>query len=123
MAVTMHSGYIPTKSFCSIAERKSTFSQPYYTTSLKLGELLIMESLSSLKTFLTNNNSSRQIATATATASSAIPATSQDTKQTSKPRGGKRPPKNRSNNINPKMEIEMAPCDPRKSAPVEYTAD
>ncbi|GFX06655.1 uncharacterized protein TNCV_382511 [Trichonephila clavipes] len=38
---------------------------------------------------------------ATATASSAIPATSQDTKQTSKPRGRKRPPKNRSNDIKP----------------------
>ncbi|GFW90208.1 hypothetical protein TNCV_1790281 [Trichonephila clavipes] len=60
---------------------------------------------------------------ATTTASSAIPATSQDTKQTSKPHGRKRPPKNKSNNIKPEMEIDMAPCLPRKLALVEYTTD
>ncbi|GFT42143.1 hypothetical protein TNCV_1669261 [Trichonephila clavipes] len=60
---------------------------------------------------------------AAVTASGAIPATSQDTKQRSKTRGRKRPPKNRFNNIKPEMEIEMAPCEPKKLAPVEYTTD
>ncbi|GFX58438.1 uncharacterized protein TNCV_320201 [Trichonephila clavipes] len=52
-----------------------------------------------------------------------IPATSQDANQTSKPRRKKRPPKNQSNTIKPKIEIKMAPHRPRKSEPTEYTTD
>ncbi|GFW34207.1 hypothetical protein TNCV_384231 [Trichonephila clavipes] len=57
------------------------------------------------------------------TTSNSIPTTSQDANQTSKPRRKKRPPKNPSNTIKPKIEIKMAPHKPRKSAPVEYTTD
>ncbi|GFV56850.1 hypothetical protein TNCV_146021 [Trichonephila clavipes] len=57
------------------------------------------------------------------TTSNTIPATSQDAKQTSKHRKKKRPPKNPSNTIKPKIEIKMAPHKPRKSAPIEYTMD
>ncbi|GFV47957.1 hypothetical protein TNCV_1994411 [Trichonephila clavipes] len=59
----------------------------------------------------------------TTTTSNTIPATSQDTNQTSKPRRKKRPPKNQSNTIKPKIEIKMASHRPRKSAPTEYTTD
>ncbi|GFW25558.1 hypothetical protein TNCV_1308191 [Trichonephila clavipes] len=55
--------------------------------------------------------------------SNTIPATSQDANQTSKPRRKKRPPKNQSNTIKPKIEIKMAPHRPRKSGPTEYTTD
>ncbi|GFW48934.1 hypothetical protein TNCV_3901321 [Trichonephila clavipes] len=59
----------------------------------------------------------------TTTVSNTMPATSQDTSQTSKPCRKKRPPKNQSNTIKPKIEIKMAPHRPRKSAPTEYTTD
>ncbi|GFV28422.1 hypothetical protein TNCV_5071901 [Trichonephila clavipes] len=59
----------------------------------------------------------------TITTSNAIPGTSQDAKQNTKPRKKKRPPKNTSNTIKPKIKIKMAPHKPRKSAPVEYTMD
>ncbi|GFU96252.1 uncharacterized protein TNCV_3370151 [Trichonephila clavipes] len=59
----------------------------------------------------------------TTTISSAIPATSQDANQTSKPRRKKRPPKNQSNTIKPKIEIKTAPHRPRKSGPTECTTD
>lgn len=38
----MYTRYIPAKTFCSFAESKSSFSLPYYTTSFKVIELLIM---------------------------------------------------------------------------------
>ncbi|GFU26036.1 hypothetical protein TNCV_5105161 [Trichonephila clavipes] len=53
----------------------------------------------------------------TTTTSNTLPTTSQDTTQTSKPRRKKRPPKNQSNTIKPKIEIKMAPHRTRKSAP------
>ncbi|GFT48342.1 uncharacterized protein TNCV_4708881 [Trichonephila clavipes] len=59
----------------------------------------------------------------TTTVSNTIPATSQDANQTSKPRRKKRPPKNQSNTIKPKIEIKTAPHRPRKSGPTEYTTD
>ncbi|GFU85785.1 hypothetical protein TNCV_1069301 [Trichonephila clavipes] len=59
----------------------------------------------------------------TTTISNTIPATSQDANQTSKPRRKKRPPKNQSNTIKPKIEIKMAPHRLRKSEPTEYTTD
>ncbi|GFU28323.1 uncharacterized protein TNCV_99871 [Trichonephila clavipes] len=59
----------------------------------------------------------------TTTISNTIPATSQDTNQTSKPRRKKRPPKNQSNTVKPKIEIKTAPHRPRKSGPTEYTTD
>ncbi|GFU43458.1 uncharacterized protein TNCV_53571 [Trichonephila clavipes] len=59
----------------------------------------------------------------TTTISNTIPATSQDTIQTSKPRRKKRPPKNQSNTVKPKIEIKTAPHRPRKSGPTEYTTD
>ncbi|GFT64125.1 RNase H domain-containing protein [Trichonephila clavipes] len=59
----------------------------------------------------------------TTTTSNTIPTTSQDITQTSKPRRKKRPPKNQSNTIKPKIEIKMAPHRPRKSAPTEYSTD
>ncbi|GFU90583.1 hypothetical protein TNCV_484741 [Trichonephila clavipes] len=59
----------------------------------------------------------------TTTISNTIPATSQDTNQTSKPRRKKRPPKNHSNTVKPKIEIKTAPHRPRKSGPTEYTTD
>ncbi|GFV49499.1 uncharacterized protein TNCV_3736371 [Trichonephila clavipes] len=59
----------------------------------------------------------------TTTISNTIPATSQDTNQTSKPRRKKRPPKNQSNTVKPKIEIKTAPHKPRKSGPTEYTTD
>ncbi|GFV35405.1 uncharacterized protein TNCV_3204371 [Trichonephila clavipes] len=59
----------------------------------------------------------------TTTTSNTIPTTSQDANQTSKPRREKRPPKNQSNTVKPKIEIKMAPHRPRKSAPTEYTTD
>ncbi|GFY21429.1 zinc metalloproteinase nas-13 [Trichonephila clavipes] len=46
-----------------------------------------------------------------------------DTTQTSKPRRKKRPPKNQSNTIKPKIEIKTAPHRPRKPAPTEYSTD
>ncbi|GFV81696.1 hypothetical protein TNCV_1703521 [Trichonephila clavipes] len=57
------------------------------------------------------------------TTSNTITATSQVAKETSKPRRKKRPPKNTSNAIKPKIEIKVALQKPRKSAPTEYTAD
>ncbi|GFW95718.1 hypothetical protein TNCV_19491 [Trichonephila clavipes] len=45
------------------------------------------------------------------------------TNQTSKPRRKKRPPKNQSNTIKPKIGIQTAPYRPRKSGPTEYTTD
>ncbi|GFY04682.1 uncharacterized protein TNCV_419381 [Trichonephila clavipes] len=59
----------------------------------------------------------------TTSTSNTIPATSQDTNQISKPRRKKRPPKNQSSSIKPKIEIKMFPHRPRKSAPTEYTTD
>ncbi|GFU36023.1 putative RNA-directed DNA polymerase from transposon BS [Trichonephila clavipes] len=59
----------------------------------------------------------------TTTTSSTIPATSQDAKETSKPRRKIRPPKNTSDTIKPKIEIKMAPRKPRKPARTEYTTD
>ncbi|GFV80758.1 uncharacterized protein TNCV_4619191 [Trichonephila clavipes] len=59
----------------------------------------------------------------TTTTSNTIPATSQDTNQTSKPCRKKLPPKNQSNTIKSKIEIKMAPHRPRKSGPNEYTTD
>ncbi|GFW80516.1 uncharacterized protein TNCV_2416181 [Trichonephila clavipes] len=59
----------------------------------------------------------------TSTISNTIPATSQDANQISKPRRKKRPPKNQSNTIKPKIEIKTAPHRPRKSEPTEYTTD
>ncbi|GFT40735.1 uncharacterized protein TNCV_4042261 [Trichonephila clavipes] len=59
----------------------------------------------------------------TTTISDSIPVTSQDANQTSKPRRKKRPPKNQSNTIKPKIEIKTAPHRPRKSGPTEYTTD
>ncbi|GFU68794.1 uncharacterized protein TNCV_2576551 [Trichonephila clavipes] len=60
----------------------------------------------------------------TTTISNTIPATSQeDANQISKPRRKKRPPKNQSNTIKPKIEIKTAPHRPRKSGPTEYTTD
>ncbi|GFT26356.1 uncharacterized protein TNCV_264011 [Trichonephila clavipes] len=59
----------------------------------------------------------------TTTISNTIPATSQDANQTSKPRRKKRPPKNQSNTIKPKIEIQSAPHRPQKSGPTEYTTD
>ncbi|GFV48471.1 uncharacterized protein TNCV_3416251 [Trichonephila clavipes] len=55
--------------------------------------------------------------------SNTIPTTSQDTAQTSKPRRKKRPLKNQSNTIKPKIEIKTVPHRPRKSAPTEYSTD
>ncbi|GFS61451.1 hypothetical protein TNCV_4311811 [Trichonephila clavipes] len=46
--------------------------------------------------------------------SNTIPTTSQDAKQTSKPRRKKRPPKNPSNTKKPKIEIKIAPHKPGK---------
>ncbi|GFW87095.1 uncharacterized protein TNCV_5124491 [Trichonephila clavipes] len=48
----------------------------------------------------------------TTTTSNTIPTISQDTTQTSKPRRKKRPPKNQSNTIKPKIEIKTAPHRP-----------
>ncbi|GFY01016.1 hypothetical protein TNCV_1364211 [Trichonephila clavipes] len=59
----------------------------------------------------------------TTTTSNTITATSQNAKETSKPYRKKRPPKNTSNAIKPKIEIKMAPHKPRKSAPTEYITD
>ncbi|GFW72898.1 uncharacterized protein TNCV_830251 [Trichonephila clavipes] len=59
----------------------------------------------------------------TTTISDSIPTTSQDTTQTSKPCRKKRPPKNQSNTIKPKIDIKTAPHRPRKSGPTEYTTD
>ncbi|GFY08409.1 hypothetical protein TNCV_1358151 [Trichonephila clavipes] len=59
----------------------------------------------------------------TTNTSNTITATSQDAKETSKPRRKKRPPKKTSNAIKPKIEIKMAPHKPRKSAPTECTTD
>ncbi|GFU90517.1 hypothetical protein TNCV_2574501 [Trichonephila clavipes] len=59
----------------------------------------------------------------TTTTSDTIPAISQDTTQTSKPHGKKRPPKNQSNTIKPKIENKTAPHRPRKPAPTEYSTD
>ncbi|GFX33424.1 uncharacterized protein TNCV_4122581 [Trichonephila clavipes] len=59
----------------------------------------------------------------TTSTSNAIPATSQDAKETSKPRRRKRPPKNTSNTIKPKIVIKMVPHKPRKSASIEYRTD
>ncbi|GFW44206.1 zinc finger protein 112 [Trichonephila clavipes] len=54
------------------------------------------------------------------TTSNTISAASQEAKQTSKPRTKKRPPKNTSNTIKPKIDIKMAPYKP---APAEYSTD
>ncbi|GFY21424.1 uncharacterized protein TNCV_1165721 [Trichonephila clavipes] len=59
----------------------------------------------------------------TTTTSNTIPTVSQDTTQTSKPCRKKRPPKNQSNTIKPKIEIKTAPHRPRKPAPTEYSTD
>ncbi|GFT03363.1 hypothetical protein TNCV_2985301 [Trichonephila clavipes] len=59
----------------------------------------------------------------TTTTSNTITATFQDAKETSKLRRKKRPPKNTSDAIKPKIEIKMTPHKPRKSAPTEYTTD
>ncbi|GFU13720.1 hypothetical protein TNCV_939461 [Trichonephila clavipes] len=59
----------------------------------------------------------------TNTASNNIPATSQDTNQTLKPRRKKRPFKIQSSTIKPKIENKMAPHRSRKSAPTDLTAD
>ncbi|GFS74873.1 hypothetical protein TNCV_1395591 [Trichonephila clavipes] len=59
----------------------------------------------------------------TTTTSNSIPTISQDTTQTSKPRRKKRPPKNQSNTVKPKIEIKTAPHSPRKPAPTEYSTD
>ncbi|GFW63665.1 uncharacterized protein TNCV_4329531 [Trichonephila clavipes] len=59
----------------------------------------------------------------TTTTSNTIPTISQDTTQTSKPRRKKRPPKNQSNTIKPKIEIKTTPHRPRKPAPTEYSTD
>ncbi|GFV24356.1 uncharacterized protein TNCV_198981 [Trichonephila clavipes] len=69
----------------------------------------------------TSNNLS--VLEPTTTISNTIPATSQDANQTSKPRRKKRPPKNQSNTVKPKIEIKTAPHRPRKSGPTEYTTD
>ncbi|GFX19225.1 hypothetical protein TNCV_3013691 [Trichonephila clavipes] len=57
------------------------------------------------------------------TTSNTIPTISQDTTQTSKPRRKKRPPKNQSNSIKPKIDIKTAPHRPQKPAPTEYSMD
>ncbi|GFV20476.1 RNA-directed DNA polymerase from mobile element jockey [Trichonephila clavipes] len=59
----------------------------------------------------------------TTTTSNTILAISQDTTHASKPRRKKRPPKNQSNTIKPKIEIKTAPHRPRKPAPTEYSTD
>ncbi|GFX18330.1 RNA-directed DNA polymerase from mobile element jockey [Trichonephila clavipes] len=59
----------------------------------------------------------------TTTTSNTIPTISQETTQTSKPRRKKRPPKNQSNTIKPKIEIKTAPHRLRKPAPTEYSTD
>ncbi|GFX80426.1 putative RNA-directed DNA polymerase from transposon BS [Trichonephila clavipes] len=59
----------------------------------------------------------------TTTISNTIPATSQDANQTSKPRRKKRPPKNQSNTVKPKIEIKKVSHRPRKSGPTEYPTD
>ncbi|GFX90053.1 uncharacterized protein TNCV_887511 [Trichonephila clavipes] len=59
----------------------------------------------------------------TTTPSNTITSISQDAKETSKPRRKKRPPKNTSNAIKPKIEIKVDPHKPRKSAPTEYTTE
>ncbi|GFV77838.1 uncharacterized protein TNCV_4674321 [Trichonephila clavipes] len=69
----------------------------------------------------TSNNLS--VLEPTTTISNTIPATSQDANQTSKPRRKKRPPKNQSNTIKPKVEIKTAPHRLRKSGHTEYTTD
>ncbi|GFW98218.1 hypothetical protein TNCV_331701 [Trichonephila clavipes] len=63
------------------------------------------------------------VQTTITTANNIPPSTSQDVKQTSKPRKMKFPPKNTSASIKPKIEIMMAPHKPRKPAPVEYITD
>ncbi|GFS55649.1 uncharacterized protein TNCV_131631 [Trichonephila clavipes] len=70
-----------------------------------------------------SSSTSWSVLETTTTTSNTIPTISQDTNQTSKPRRKKRPPKNQSNTIKPKIEIKMAPHRPRKSAPTEYTTD
>ncbi|GFU90497.1 uncharacterized protein TNCV_2574301 [Trichonephila clavipes] len=60
----------------------------------------------------------------TTTTSNTILAISQDTTHTSKPyRKKRRPPKNQSNTIKPKIEIKTAPHSTRKPAPTEYSTD
>ncbi|GFW25093.1 uncharacterized protein TNCV_3155961 [Trichonephila clavipes] len=59
----------------------------------------------------------------TTTTSNTITTISQDTPQTSKPRRKKRPPKNQSNTIKPKIEIKTTPHRSRKPAPTEYSTD
>ncbi|GFT68257.1 uncharacterized protein TNCV_658841 [Trichonephila clavipes] len=70
-----------------------------------------------------SSSSACSVLETTTITSNAITATSQDAKETSKPRRKKRPPKNTSNAIKPKIEINMAPHKPRKSAPTKYTTD
>ncbi|GFW99001.1 hypothetical protein TNCV_1782201 [Trichonephila clavipes] len=70
-----------------------------------------------------SSSSACPVLQATTTTSNTITATSQDAKQTSKPRRKKRSPKNTSNAIKPKIKIKMATHKPRKSAPTEYTTD
>ncbi|GFV02317.1 hypothetical protein TNCV_2354931 [Trichonephila clavipes] len=59
----------------------------------------------------------------TTTTSNTITATSQEAKETSKLCRKKRPPKNTSNTIKPKIEIKMPSHRSRKSASMEYTTD
>ncbi|GFT42824.1 uncharacterized protein TNCV_2172771 [Trichonephila clavipes] len=59
----------------------------------------------------------------TTTTSNTITTISPDTPQTSKPRRKKRPPKNQSNTIKPKIEIKTTPHRSRKPALTEYSTD
>ncbi|GFY31919.1 hypothetical protein TNCV_2620561 [Trichonephila clavipes] len=59
----------------------------------------------------------------TTTTSNTITTISPDTPQTSKPRRKKRPPKNQSITIKPKIEIKTTPHRSRKPAPTEYSTD
>ncbi|GFT33526.1 RNA-directed DNA polymerase from mobile element jockey [Trichonephila clavipes] len=70
-----------------------------------------------------SSSSACPILETTTTTSNTITATCQDAKETSKLRRKKRPPKNTSNAIKPKIEIKMAPHKPRKSAHTEYTTN
>ncbi|GFW95512.1 hypothetical protein TNCV_1722131 [Trichonephila clavipes] len=120
----------PDYSINTSASSLSTETFPVPTTYNKFAalstEIQLSVPLSESATTTSNSepsNTSKIPQSVTTTTSNTIPATSQDAKQTSKPRRKKRPLKNTSNTIKPKIEIKMAPHKPRKSARVEYTTD
>ncbi|GFW07134.1 uncharacterized protein TNCV_3693291 [Trichonephila clavipes] len=107
----------PVSSTSSVTVTSPSISQPLNSV---IGTVSTASDYLSIFTAFSSSTACSVLETTTTT-SNTIPTTSQDTTQTSKLHRKKRPPKNQSNTIKPKIEIKTAPHTPRKSAYVPST--